>query len=517
MNRAAPQTMPEGRRHGSARVLIVDDHKTNLLKMSLAVENLGHEAICKQDGPSALEELSRGNIDIVLLDIVMPDMSGFDVLQSMKSNANLRDIPVIVISSLDDDVDSVVRGIELGAEDFLPKDFNPVLLRARLGAGIEKKRLRDLELEYLRQVDRLTKAAAVLEAGNFNPSKLGIQEVSGRGDALGKLARVFLSMAQQVYERERAFRARIATLRGGFILLAVGALYGLLTPLSRLASFSDAHPWALSFWMNLLGSATLIGIALCRNRLRPVARKDWPYLIALGAIGSLAEVLLFWATANLPASTVAMILVMDNFLVFAFASTTGFETADFRRLFGVFLGVIAVGIIVLSGQRVSGGGNWVWYLAALAVPAVYAFYYVLTASRLPAYLDLFATWGIVMAISAVITFPIVWLTGDFARTGDFVSDPQLLFVVLIMAGIVTVGGVLTVILTKSTGSVFASQCSYAITFFGIAWSVLLLRESISLWNWVGLALMVLGLAIVGPRQEAELEPPAEFMDDASRA
>lgn len=385
MNREAGETLAEKHGGSGARVLIVDDYKTNLLKMSFAVQKLGHEAICKLDGPTALEELSKGTIDIVLLDIMMPGMSGFEVLQTMKSSARLRDIPVIVVSSLDDDMGSVVRGIELGAEDFLPKDFDPVLLKARVGAGIEKKRLRDLELEYLRQVDRLTKAAAVLEAGNFNPSKLGIQEVSGRGDALGKLARVFLSMAQQVYERERAFRARIVTLRGGFMLLAIGALYGLLTPLSRVASFSDAHPWALSFWMNLMGSVALLAIAISRGRLKPVARKDLGYLIALGAIGSLAEVLLFWATANLPASTVAMILAMDNFLVFAFASATGIEPADFKRLFGVFLGVAAVSIIIFSGQRVTGSGTWVWYLAALAVPAIYSLVYILIAARLPTY------------------------------------------------------------------------------------------------------------------------------------
>ena len=207
MSEQVAETVREEHRSRGARVLIVDDHKTNLLKISLAIKKLGHEAICKLDGPSALEELSEETIDIVLLDIVMPGMSGFEVLQTMKSSARLRDIPVIVISSLDDDMASVARGIELGAEDFLPKDFDPVLLKARVGAGIEKKRLRDLELEYLRQVNRLTKAAAVLEAGNFNPKKLGIQDVSGRGDALGKLARVLLSMAQQVYERERAFRS----------------------------------------------------------------------------------------------------------------------------------------------------------------------------------------------------------------------------------------------------------------------------------------------------------------------
>ena len=133
-----------------ARVLIVDDSKTNLLKMSLAVKHLGHEALCKQDGSSALETLAQENIDIMLLDIVMPGMSGFDVLKAMKSNDRLRDIPVIVISSLDDDMDSVVRAIELGADDFLPKDFNPVLLKARVSAGVERKRLRESSWQFRR-------------------------------------------------------------------------------------------------------------------------------------------------------------------------------------------------------------------------------------------------------------------------------------------------------------------------------------------------------------------------------
>ena len=206
--------------------------------------------------------------------------------------------------------------------------------------------------------------------------------------------------------------------------------------------------------MNLLGSAALIAISLSRGRLKPVARKDWPYLIALGAIGSSAEVLLFWATANLPASTVAMILAMDGFLVFAFASATGIKSADSERFLGMFLGVAAVSIIIFSSQRGSGGGTWIWYLAALAVPAIYVVYYILIATRLPSYLYLSASWGIIMAISAATTLPIVWLTGDFATTADFVGNPRFMFVILMMTVIVTVGGVLTVVLTKSTGAVF---------------------------------------------------------------
>jgi drug/metabolite transporter (DMT)-like permease len=137
--------------------------------------------------------------------------------------------------------------------------------------------------------------------------------------------------------------------------------------------------------------------------------------------------------------------------------------------------------------------------------------YVLIATRQPAYLDLSASSGIIMAISAASTFPVVLWMNDFTMAGVLAGNVQLIFVIILMTGIVSIGIVLTLVLTKSTGAVFASQCSYAITFFGIVWSVLLLRESISVWNWVALALMVIGLAVVGPKRGADLEHPAEIL------
>jgi CheY-like chemotaxis protein len=221
----------------TGNILVVDDQATNRMKMSLAVKTLGHTSEVVSDGGAALTRLRQSKFDLVLLDIVMPGMSGFEVLETMKSDQKLRDIPVIVISALEE-MDSIVTAIEKGAEDFLPKAFDPILLRARVTACLEKKRLRDLEVAYLEQVEVLTRAAAILEAGNFNPARLPVQTVATRPDALGKLARVFLKMAQEVYEREHALRRRVATLRGGFMLIGVGLLWGIVAPLAKLASFT---------------------------------------------------------------------------------------------------------------------------------------------------------------------------------------------------------------------------------------------------------------------------------------
>ncbi len=135
--------------HG--HILIVDDLRTNRLKISLGLRQQGHTVAEAENGRQALELLRTGAFDLVLLDILMPEMDGYEVLEHMKQDTTLRAIPVIVISA-QDELESVVRGIELGAEDYLPKTFNPVLLRARIGASLEKKRLRDKEQAFLREI-----------------------------------------------------------------------------------------------------------------------------------------------------------------------------------------------------------------------------------------------------------------------------------------------------------------------------------------------------------------------------
>ncbi len=129
-------------RASAARLLVVDDNKVNRLLLARSVEMLGHRAVLAENGRVALEMLRRESFDLLLLDIEMPEMDGFAVLEHMLADRQLRDLPVIVTSSLEG-LENVVRCIELGAEDYLSKPINPVLLKARIGASLEKKRLRD--------------------------------------------------------------------------------------------------------------------------------------------------------------------------------------------------------------------------------------------------------------------------------------------------------------------------------------------------------------------------------------
>ncbi|MDQ6764692.1 MAG: SpoIIE family protein phosphatase [Verrucomicrobiota bacterium] len=136
-------------------LLVVDDVQNNRDVLSRRLERQGYAVVTAEDGKQALEKLRAQAFDLVLLDIMMPEMDGYEVLQRLKADEALRHIPVIMISALSE-LDSVVRCIGLGAEDYLSKPFEPTLLKARIGACLEKKRARDRE----------QKLAAALHAQN---------------------------------------------------------------------------------------------------------------------------------------------------------------------------------------------------------------------------------------------------------------------------------------------------------------------------------------------------------------
>ena len=201
---------------GAGRVLVVDDNIINRKQLNRLLTDQGYTVTLAEDGRRAVALLSNADFkaassfDVILLDILMPEMDGYQVLAYVKGQPHLRHIPVIMISALDE-MESVVRCVELGATDYLPKPFKPTLLQARLRTSLAEKRLRDLELEYLEQAGRVADAAQAVEAGRFDPATL--DGVGAREDALGRLARVFQRMAREVYLRERRLRQQLEQLR----------------------------------------------------------------------------------------------------------------------------------------------------------------------------------------------------------------------------------------------------------------------------------------------------------------
>lgn len=194
-------------------VLVVDDSVVNRKLLERALRNEGHDSLLASDGHEALALLAESRerpIDVVLLDLVMPGLDGFATLERIKASDATRHLPVIIISAVDETA-SVARCIEMGATDYLPKPFSAPILRARVNASLAEKRLRDMELEYLEQVAKVTHAAVALEGGDFGSGSLS--GVAERSDALGQLARTFQRMAEEVVAREARLRQQVQELR----------------------------------------------------------------------------------------------------------------------------------------------------------------------------------------------------------------------------------------------------------------------------------------------------------------
>lgn len=146
--------------HDGCSVLVVDDDEINRLTLAGLLESEGYRSHTVEDGYRGLEALEHERFDAILLDILMPGIDGLEVLRQVKGDSRLWRIPVIVISAVDE-TSSIVRCLELGAEDFVSKPFDPVVLRARINAALARRRFGTLEAEYHKIVEA---QAAEIEA-----------------------------------------------------------------------------------------------------------------------------------------------------------------------------------------------------------------------------------------------------------------------------------------------------------------------------------------------------------------
>jgi CheY-like chemotaxis protein len=486
-----------------ATILVVDDNSTSRMKMRMAVRNLGHLAEVAENGAVALQMLRDGPFDAVLLDIVMPEVDGYGVLQALKADEDLRDIPVIVISSLDDEMDSVVKAIELGAEDFLPKSFDPVLLKARLGSSLAKKRFRDEERDYIKRVGRLTEAAEVLEAGSFTPQELNIDDIAERDDALGRLATVFGDMARDIYERERRLSRSVLMLKGTLLVLATGAVWGLTPALSRMATTAGAPPLGLAVWVNGLAALMCLLVVVFRGGLPRLTLSHFGFFAVWALIAGVGHRLItFLVAGHVEATMISLIGSLQGFIVFALAAAISLERASVRRLTGHGIGFLAVAAVVLTHSVNAPGAHLdVWLLMAVLLPLLLGLQKILLATRRPKGIDVFASVGLMLAISTAMLFPAALASDSLLALSPLPGSLELTVLVLAAA---TAGAVLLAVQVVGTaGPVFASQAAYAMAFGGIVWGMLLLGEGLSPLAWGALAFILVGLYLVEPRTEGE--------------
>jgi phosphoserine phosphatase RsbU/P len=153
----------------TGHILVVDDNENNRDLLFSQLTRQGYTVSMAVNGRQALEMIDKKEYDLILLDLLMPEIDGYQALENIKKNEKKKHIPVIMISALDE-MENVIRCIEIGAEDYLPKPFNKVLLRARIGASLEKKILRDREIEYLKKINQELEKGREMQL-NFLPDK----------------------------------------------------------------------------------------------------------------------------------------------------------------------------------------------------------------------------------------------------------------------------------------------------------------------------------------------------------
>lgn len=217
--RSAPAAAPAAD-GGAARILVVDDEEGNRDLLRRRLERGGYAVILAESGEEALAIVGREPIDLILLDMLMPGLDGLAVLERVKGDARTRDLPVIMISALDS-LQEIAKCIKTGAEDYLPKPFDPIILRARIESSLARKRWRDQEQDVLRAISVVTGAASAVEAGTYRAGQLA--DIAQRSDAIGGLARMMDRMATEVHDRETRLRARLQELRSEIHAVGSGA------------------------------------------------------------------------------------------------------------------------------------------------------------------------------------------------------------------------------------------------------------------------------------------------------
>jgi len=485
----------------TARVLIVDDSALSRRKMAMAVRNLGHEWTEIDNGEAALDFLRDNDVDLVLLDIVMPGLDGFGVLEAMRSDTHLSAIPVLVISGMDGDMDSVARAIELGATDFLPKSFSATIFRARVEACIEKKRLRDAELDYLAQVERISSAAAMIEEKAFHPKNLGLEAVAERADSVGRLARVFSEMALQVYDRERALIRRVRTSQGFVLLILAGVIGGLMAPMSALLFQEIPMATGLSFWGDLLPGILCIGYAALRGKMGTLTRQTFAFLFVWAVLNVFGSIILFEAAGRVSGIILSIVLAFQGLCVFLFAAVLRMEEASWRRFMGLLIG-LAGAVVLIAVRDIDDGMNAsLWVLVAISIPVIWAATDIVIAAREPqSTMSPVGGLGVMYLLSAALTLPIALAQGQL-----FALSPALgpaFWLILANSLVDTFNYVFYLLLVLVAGAVFASQTAYVTTLAGIFFSMLLLGEHMTSGAWIALAFIFAGLLVVGPKSEA---------------
>src|SRR5262249_18592960 len=213
------------------------------------------------------------------------------------------------------------------------------------------------------------------------------------------------------YERERRLRQTIKTLRGGFGIILLGVIWGVVAPLSRFASGLEAHPFGMAFWVSLLSGLCCMGWAVAKGTVPKRREIPWGYFLVYALLGAVvSESLLFFAASKVEASIISIIAVLEGFLTFGFAAFMRIEQPSLSRFAGLLLGLLGVLVILYDKFTGASSSALLWTLVALLIPTCYAAEGIMLAAKRPEHIETITMVGIMQLVAAAILLPIALST-----------------------------------------------------------------------------------------------------------
>lgn len=294
-------------------------------------------------------------------------------------------------------------------------------------------------------------------------------------------------------------RDTIGRLWAWFVLLITGVAWGLSFSLAKIAVDGGAHPLGVTLWQALLGALLLMAIAVARRRPVPLsAGLPTLYLICalLGTV--IPGVLFFYAARHVPAGVLSITVTLVPILTVLLAALLGVERLVLGRIMGLLFGFLAVLLLVAPEESLPDAAAAPWVLAACAASACYAAENLVIALRMPPSVSPFSVATGMFVVSGVILMPVVVWTDTFVSLAWPWGAAE--WAIVAMSAISALAYSLFIYLVNRAGPVFASQVAYVVTLSGVAWGIAIFSEVHSVWIWLSLILMLLGLTLVRPRK-----------------
>lgn len=295
---------------------------------------------------------------------------------------------------------------------------------------------------------------------------------------------------------------KLRLLQGIALLLLTGVVYSLVIPLSKIAIEMESNPIGLAFWVNAFACMFCLPILFYKNN---APRLRWPHIRFFSLWGITAaiagEVLIFWVADHLSSSIISIIIITEGIIVFSLSTLLRIEQPSLRRFCGVIIGIVGIVVIIMSVEDDTGSNHWLWILIALGIPLGYAIEDLLIDTKMP---EGFST---IEGVTFSCLFSSVFLLVSALVFDDFVLlsiQPGKLELSLALVALTAVlGTYLFIQLIKLAGAVFAAQIGCVITFSGIAWSTILLGETLPILCWFALALIMVGLTLIEPKHGSD--------------